>query len=215
MSTGVIFDLDGTLLDTLEDLKDAVNAALEQSGYPQRTLEEIRRMVGNGVAMLLRRAVPEGADHEPVLARFRAYYAIHCQDKTKPYDGIAEVLAVLGERYPLAIVSNKLDSAVKELCAKEFPGIYALGEVAGCPRKPAPDMVYQAMSAIGVTDCIYVGDSEVDAATAKNAGVKCVSVLWGFRDRQELLEAGAEYFCEEPAQLPRIIDRLLDGGAEM
>lgn len=215
MSTGIIFDLDGTLLDTLEDLKDAVNAALEQSGYPQRTLEEVRRFVGNGVGMLIRRAVPEGADYEPVLKRFRAYYALHCQDKTKPYDGVVDVLGVLGARYPLAIVSNKLDSAVKELCAKEFPGIYALGEVAGCPRKPAPDMVHKAMEAIGVTDCIYVGDSEVDVATAKNAGVKCISVLWGFRNRQELLEAGAEHFCAEPAQLPQIIDRLLDGGMEM
>ena len=210
MTTGIIFDLDGTLLDTLEDLKDAVNAALRQSGYPERSLEEVRRFVGNGVGMLVRRAVPEGADPQPVLEQFLAYYGAHCQEKTRPYDGIVDVLAELGERYRLAIVSNKLDSAVKALCADHFPGIYALGEAVGRPRKPAPDMVRKAMDAIGVTDCIYVGDSEVDVATAKKAEVPCISVLWGFRDRQELQEAGAQLFCQEPAELPWIIDRLLD-----
>lgn len=206
--TGVIFDLDGTLLDTLEDLKDAVNHALRQFGYPERTLGEVRRFVGNGAALLIQRAVPKGADPEPVLAAFRAFYDSHCRVKTKPYEGIADALAKLGEKYPLAVVSNKPDSAVKALCADYFPGIYARGESTDCPRKPAPDMVQKAMAAIGVERCIYVGDSEVDIATARNAGVPCLTVLWGFRDRDELQAAGAEYFCEHPAQLVRALDDL-------
>lgn len=206
--TGVIFDLDGTLLDTLEDLKDAVNHALRQFGYPERTLGEVRRFVGNGAALLIQRAVPKGADPEPVLAAFRAFYDSHCRVKTKPYEGIADALAKLGEKYPLAVVSNKPDSAVKALCADYFPGIYARGESTDCPRKPAPDMVQKAMAAIGVERCIYVGDSEVDIATARNAGVPCLTVLWGFQDRDELQAAGTEYFCEHPAQLVRALDDL-------
>lgn len=201
--TGVIFDLDGTLLDTLEDLKDAVNVALEQFGYPQRTLEEIRRFVGNGAKVLIDLAVPVGAEPEPAFAVFRQYYQQNCQVKTAPYEGILEMLAQLD--MPVAIVSNKPDGAVKALCAELFPGIYALGESADCPRKPAPDMVYRAMEAIGVDRCIYVGDSEVDVATARNAGVPCLSVLWGFRDKEELIQAGAEHFCDDPKDIPRLL----------
>ena len=207
--TAVIFDLDGTLLDTLGDLHDAVNASLDAFGYPRRSLEQVRQFVGNGAARLLELAVPEGVDSAPVLAYFRAYYDAHCRIKTAPYPGIMEALSQIGRAYPLAIVSNKLDSAVKALCADYFPGIFALGDHPGCPRKPAPDMVRKAMDTLGVEDCLYVGDSEVDVATAKNAGVRCLSVLWGFRDRADLEQAGATHFCGCPAELPELVNAIL------
>ena len=200
--TGILFNLDGTLLDTLEDLKDGVNHALRTLGYPERSLEEVRRFVGNGARKLMELAVPDGADGEEAFSVFKPYYDAHCQVKTKPYAGIPEALEDLKEKYPIAIVSNKPDSAVKALCADYFPGIYALGEAADCPRKPAPDMVFKAMEAIGVDACIYVGDSEVDVLTAKNARVPCLSVLWGFRHREEIENT---HFCEEVSQL---VDRL-------
>ena len=206
--TGILFDLDGTLLDTLEDLLDATNYALQIHGFPSRTLPELRRFVGNGAYNQMRLSVPEGSSPETiqaVLDTYKPYYTAHCQIKTKPYDGILEALAVLDKTYPIAIVSNKPDMAVKELCARYFPGIYALGEAPDCPRKPAADMVYKAMNAIGVDRCVYVGDSEVDVITAKNAGVPCVSVLWGFRDREGLEAAGAEHFCEKPEDLATCI----------
>ena len=209
MNTGILFDLDGTLLDTLEDLKGSVNYALEQFGYPKRSLEEIRQFVGNGAAQLMARAVPGGENSQPVLNCFRAYYDSHCRIKTGPYNGVMVALEQLRQEYPVAIVSNKPDSAVKALCADYFPGVYALGDRAGCPRKPAPDMVYEAMKAIGVARCVYVGDSEVDVATAKNAAVPCLSVLWGFRNRQELERAGAAHFCDTPADLYRQVKALL------
>lgn len=209
MKTGIIFDLDGTLLDTLEDLCDAVNAVLIRYGYPTRTLQEVRRFVGNGAARLIEQAVPQGSDPEPVLAEFQAYYRSHCRIKTGVYGGIPELLAELGKYYPLAIVSNKPDAAVKALCTELFPGIFALGETAWLPRKPAADMVRCAMAAIGVERCIYVGDSEVDVATAQNAGVPCISILWGFRDRAELAAAGATYFCESPEAVVKLIPQLL------
>ena len=195
MKIGILFDLDGTLLDTLEDLLDATNYALGAHGYPAVTLERLRRAVGNGAENQIRRCLPEDAPPEAadgVLRTYRPYYTDHCRIKTRPYPGIREALAVLGRTYPLAIVSNKPDGAVKALCAEEFPGIYALGEVPGCPRKPAGDMVLRAMEAIGVERCVYVGDSEVDVATAKNAQCPCLSVLWGFRDRATLEQAEAQ-----------------------
>ena len=211
MKTGILWDLDGTLLDTLQDLADAVNHTLAQFGYPQRSLEEVRRFVGNGARRLITLAVPEGADVETVLAAFHAYYDDHCQIKTKAYDGILEVLAELERKYPMAIVSNKPDSAVKSLCAQYFPGIFARGESADCPRKPAPDMVFKAMEAIGVETCIYVGDSEVDVQTAKAAGVPCLSVLWGFRDREEIKAAGGQYFCSNTAELIGKLEDMING----
>lgn len=206
MSIGILFDLDGTLLNTLEDLCDGTNAALAQFGYPARTLAEVRRFVGNGAANLIAQAVPAGADPAPVLAAFQSYYPGHCQIKTAPYAGILPALERLAKAFPIAIVSNKPDAAVKPLCRHYFPGIFALGETAGCPRKPAPDMVYKAMEAIGADRCIYVGDSEVDVRTAKNAGVPCLSVLWGFRDRAEIEQAGGTNFCDAPSKL---VDTLL------
>ena len=210
MKTAILWDLDGTLLDTLEDLTDGVNYAMGAFGYPRRSLEEVRRFVGNGARNLMLRACPAGADLDAALAAFHEYYDVHCQDQTAPYPGIPAALAALAEKYPMAIVSNKPDVAVKPLCARYFPGIYALGETSGCPRKPAPDMVRAAMKAIGAATCIYVGDSEVDIATAKNAGVPCLSVLWGFRDRQALEQAGGRYFCETAAQLIETVEELME-----
>lgn len=209
--TAVIFDLDGTLLDTLEDLKDATNAALTAFGYPQRSLDEVRQFVGNGAARLLELAAPEGADHQPVLAWFQEYYHTHCRVKTGPYPGIPEALKQIATEYPMAIVSNKPDLAVKALCADYFPGIFAMGEHEGCPRKPAADMVRKAMAAIGATDCLYVGDSEVDVATAKNAGVPCLSVLWGFRDREEIEAEGGNCFCINTAELTKKLEEMING----
>ena len=212
--TGIIFDLDGTLLDTLEDLLDATNYALRAHGFPERTLPELRRFVGNGALNQIRLSVPEGTDPETVqrvLDTYRPYYAEHCRIKTKPYEGIPEALAALSEKYPIAIVSNKPDMAVKPLCAQYFPGIYSLGETAGVPRKPAADMVYKAMAAIGVEKCVYVGDSEVDMLTAKNAGFPCVSVLWGFRDREDIEAAGGMHVCEITKQLAEKIEEVING----
>ena len=212
MKTGILFDLDGTLLNTLEDLLDATNAALGHFGRPRRTLAELRAFVGNGARNQIRLSL-SGRDDDPDLDRvlewYKEYYSAHCQIKTAPYEGVLEALAALP--YPIAIVSNKPDAAVKTLCAQYFPGIFALGESAACPRKPAPDMVYQAMKAIGVEKCIYVGDSEVDIRTANNAGVPCVSVLWGFRDREVLEEEGGRYFCTHPAELPSVIEEIVHG----
>lgn len=209
MKTAILFDLDGTLLDTLGDLHAAVNHVLRQFGYPERTMAEVCRFVGNGAARLIHLAVPEGAEEAPVLAVFQEYYAANCDVLTKPYPGIPETLAVLAERYPLAVVSNKPDRAVKELAAIYFPALYARGESSDCPRKPAPDMVKKAMAAIGAENCVYVGDSDVDIVTAKNAGVPCVSVTWGFRGEAELRAAGAECFCHDPSDLPNAIRQIL------
>ena len=141
MKVGIIFDLDGTLLDTLGDLCDSVNYALSVHGHPVRTLEEVRRFVGNGIGNLIERAAPEGADTDAVLQTFREYYHAHDQVKTRPYAGISAALEEVRQKYPVAVVSNKVDTAVKPLCRNFFPGVYALGETEGCPRKPAPDMV--------------------------------------------------------------------------
>lgn len=209
---GILFDLDGTLLNTLEDLKDAVNHTMRQHGCPERSLEEVRQFIGNGARRLIRLSLPGGESEEyisQVLADYQAYYAAHSQIKTRPYEGILEALKAIGEKYPIAIVSNKPDIPVKSLCADYFPGVYALGEAPGCPRKPAPDMLYKAMNAIGVDSCIYVGDSEVDVITARNAGTKCLSVLWGFRDRADMEAEGGKYFCEKPADLLSMLESMM------
>ncbi len=206
--TALLFDLDGTLLDTLQDLLDATNYALGVHGYPSRTLRELRSFVGNGARNQITCAVPRGGDVDGVLKTYQEYYPTHCRIRTSPYDGIPDALEALGKRYQIAIVSNKPDRAVKPLCAHFFPGIYALGEAPDCPRKPAPDMVYKAMEALDCSSCIYIGDSEVDILTAKNAGVPCIAVTWGFRDRAQLLEAGAERLADTPAELVQILSRL-------
>lgn len=212
MRIGILFDLDGTLLNTLEDLKDAVNHTLRQYGCPERSLDEVRRFVGNGAERLIRLALP-GKENDPpvlqVLADFRAYYAAHCRVKTRPYDGILEALEEIRRQFPVAIVSNKPDIAVKPLCRDYFGDIYARGESDDCPRKPAPDMVKKAMEHIGVDACVYVGDSDVDVITAKNAGAPCLSVLWGFRDKGCMEEVGAKHFCSVPTELPQTLKRLV------
>ena len=207
--TGILFDLDGTLLNTLDDLMDGVNHALAAFGYPPRTREEIRRFVGNGAANLMQRAVPAEADWQRPLEAFQGYYREHCQIKTAPYPGIPEALAALSKKYPLAIVSNKPDGATKKLCAQYFPGVHAQGEAPGCPRKPAADMVFAAMRNIGVDSCVYVGDSEVDVLTARNAGVPCLSVLWGFRDETEIQAAGGNRFCKTTGELVNALENMI------
>lgn len=214
MKTGILFDLDGTLLNTLEDLLDATNAALRHFGRAERTLAELRTFVGNGARNQIRLSL-SGRDDDPdldaVLEWYKEYYSAHCQNKTAPYEGIPEALADLAGEYAIAIVSNKPDAAVKTLCAQYFPGVFALGESAACPRKPAPDMVFRAMRAIGVEKCIYVGDSEVDIRTAANAGVPCVSVLWGFRDKEVLEGEGGRFFCSRPSELRGTIEEISHG----
>ena len=212
MKAGILFDLDGTLLNTLEDLKDAVNYTLRHYGCPERTTEEIRQFVGNGAERLIRLSLP-GKENDPLVAealeQFRGYYAAHSQVKTCPYPGIVAALEALKKAYPVAIVSNKPDIAVKPLCRDYFGDIYALGESDGCPRKPAPDMVYKAMAEIGVDKCVYVGDSDVDVVTARNAGMPCLSVLWGFRDRACIESAGGKNFCDDPREMPRILEQII------
>ncbi len=172
-------------------------------------MEEIRRFVGNGARRLIEQVIPEGRDDaEEVLAAFQVYYAANCNDLTAPYPGIPEALEAL-KGHPLAVVSNKPDRAVKELAKIYFPHLYARGEGEDCRRKPYPDMVYQAMQALGCDRCIYVGDSEVDVETAKNAGVPCLSVTWGFRDRSVMEAAGGIHFCGEPKELPCCVEKMI------
>ncbi|MBR0446089.1 MAG: HAD family hydrolase [Oscillospiraceae bacterium] len=212
MNIGVLFDLDGTLLNTLEDLTDSVNYALAQYDCPPRTVEDVRNFIGNGARKLIERSLP-GLENDPdvdaVLATYQAYYKTHSQIKTRPYDGVTEALTKIREKYPVAIVSNKPDAPTKLLCKEFFGDVYARGESTDCPRKPAPDMLQKAMQIIGVDTCIYVGDSEPDILTAKNLGVKCLSVLWGFRDRETLEAVGGQYFCDDPKMLPEILESMM------
>lgn len=205
----VIFDLDGTLLNTLEDLMDSVNYGLGKYGLPERSLEEIRRFVGNGVRKLIERAVPVEISQEnleAVFTAFKEYYEVHCNDKTRPYPGILDLLTELKKRgYKMAIVSNKLQSGVdvlRELYFNDAVEI-AVGGREDMPKKPAPDMVTEALQKLGISkdDAVYVGDSEVDIATAANAKMDCITVSWGFRTRQEQEEAGGRVFVERPMEI--------------
>jgi len=205
-----IFDLDGTLLDTLQDLANSVNYALRQHAMPEHSLDDIRRFVGNGVRLLMERAVPDGAGNpqfEAAFATFRQYYMEHSLDTTRPYDGIPELLRALKQRgCRLAVVSNKMMAATQELCAHFFPEIeVAIGEheAEGIRKKPAPDTVCEALRQLGCDKhgAVYVGDSDVDIMTARNSGLPCISVLWGFRDRQFLTAHGATTFVSHPSEL--------------
>lgn len=210
-----VFDLDGTLLNTLEDLHLSTNAALAAHGMPPHSLDDVRRFVGNGIRKLICRAVPTGTDaaeREAVYEDFCAHYAAHCEDHTGPYPGILELLARLraaGVR--LAVVSNKGDFAVQELVARQFPGAFdaILGEneAAGVRKKPAPDMVLAALERMGVgrDGMVYIGDSEVDVQTAASVGCPCISCTWGFRSVDDLLAAGATTFVNTPAELGRVL----------
>lgn len=207
--SAVIFDLDGTLLDTLQDLCDSTNYALALHGLPPRSLEEVRRFVGNGVGLLIRRAVPAGTDpalEARCLANFRAHYLHNMEHRTAPYPGIPELLDGLKQAgIKLAVVSNKFDGAVKGLCRAYFGGQVdvAIGEFPGVARKPAPDTVFRALEELGArpAGAVYVGDSEVDIETARNAGLPCLSVGWGFRDADFLRQQGAELILPSPAAL--------------
>ena len=203
-----IFDLDGTLLDTLQDLATSVNYALRQHRMPEHSIDDVRRFVGNGVRRLMELAVPEGtADpaFEAAFATFREYYMEHSLDTTRPYDGIPELIHELKERgCRMAVVSNKMMAATQELVHHFFPEIeVAIGEheAEGIRKKPAPDTVFAAMKQLGQGSAVYVGDSDVDLATARNSGLPCISVLWGFRDREFLLAHGATTFVEKPCEI--------------
>ena len=208
-----VFDLDGTLLDTLEDLYLATNAALESHSLPRRSRDEVRMFVGNGVEMLIRRAVPAGTDEETtlaVLADFKTTYAAICEDHTRPYDGILNMLRALREKgIRVAVVSNKFDAATKQLCEKYFGDLVevAIGERAGVRKKPAPDTVYEALKELGSTaeGAVYIGDSDVDIETARNCGMPCISVTWGLRDKDFLLQSGAEFLVDTPERLLGVI----------
>lgn len=211
MKKAVIFDLDGTLLNTLDDLADSTNYALSKFGYPTRTIEEVRQFVGNGVAKLIERAIPEGKNNpnfEKCLAIFKENYAQNMYNKTAPYNGIIEMLSNLKSKgIKIAVVSNKFDLAVKELCKKYFEGFidFAAGEneAQGIKKKPAPDTVISVLNKFNFApeDAVYVGDSDVDIMTAKNSKMPCISVTWGFRDEKFLLENGATILINAPSEI--------------
>ena len=211
----VIFDLDGTLLDTLDDLCSSVNHAMKEMGYPLRSITEVRSFVGNGILVLIRKSVPAGTDEksiEKALSIFKEHYGIHCNDLTKPYEGIKEMIASLQKKnIKMAIVSNKADFAVKELAEIYFKGTIsvAIGEMesAGVRKKPEPDTVFKAMELLGSSaeESVYVGDSEVDIATARNAGLDMVLCAWGFRGEDYLRRMGAENIIHHPMELIDVI----------
>jgi phosphoglycolate phosphatase len=209
-----IFDLDGTLLNTLEDLWSAVNHTMDKYGYPHRTIQEVRSFVGNGVDRLIMLCLPNGSDDkyfEDAKLEYRRYYAEHSEEKTRPYDGIIDMIDSL-ENYGIktAVVSNKIHIATVDLCKKYFPNIKNVcgeRESEGIRRKPNPDMVIESARLLGVSlkDTVYIGDSEVDIETSRRAEVDCISVLWGFRDRDYLESVGGRVFAEKPADIIRII----------
>ena len=230
-----IFDLDGTLLDTLQDLANSTNYALCAMGFPTRRIDEVRSFVGNGIKKLIERAVPTGTpseDIEKTFSIFKSYYADHCEDKTKPYNGIMALLDRLKEENVLiAVVSNKIDSAVSVLCEKYFGDriVMSVGDREGIEKKPAPDSVLEVLHSLDIKkeDAVYIGDSEVDIQTAKNAEMDCISVTWGFRDREYLAnvwgfqndarlqiikgqsgvryEKGLAYFADSPKKVEKIL----------
>lgn len=211
----VIFDLDGTLLYTLEDLTDAVNHALGMCHMPLKGLEEVKKFVGNGIRNLMLKVVPEGEGNpqfEEAFGAFKAYYSVHCNDKTRAYEGVQALLAELKKSgYALAIVSNKVDAAVRELRDKHFKEVdVVVGDQEGLERKPAPDSVYLALKELKKSKetAVYVGDSDVDLQTAVNSGLPCISVLWGFRDKGFLIEHGAKIFAQNPSEVMDIIKTL-------
>ena len=216
----IIFDLDGTLLDTLDDLTASVNAAMAACGLPPHSRDEVRNFVGNGVMRLIERCV-EGGQENPQFKKaygaFRLHYPGHCQEHTAPYEGIIQMLGKLRiQGVPVAVVSNKFDAAVKKLCDAYFSGLVpvAIGEKDGINKKPAPDTVLAALKQLKmpVESAIYVGDSEVDIQTAHNAGTGLISVCWGFKTREFLTENGAVKIAETPGQL---YDMLVETAAEM
>lgn len=211
----VIFDLDGTLLNTLEDLADSVNVTLEYFNFPKRTLDEIRGFVGNGMRQLINRAVPPCTSEvmtEKAFEYFCEYYFMHCNEKTTPYDGIMQMLdELVRQNYKLAVVSNKRDEAVRALCGQYFDMIETVaGDKPGINRKPAPDGIENILRQLNCkkNEAVYVGDSDIDILTAKNAGIGCISVTWGFRTERELLDNGATDIISNPHELLKIIKEI-------
>lgn len=209
----IVFDMDGTILDTLVDLQNCMNYVLELHHMPTRTLEEIRSFVGNGIRTLIERATPSGTSPEAlnqIHKDYMAYYELHCTDYTKPYDGIPELLRALKKQgYKTAVVSNKADAAVQDLCVKYFDGLFdlAIGERPEIAKKPAPDMVELALKQMGISkeNAVYIGDSDVDVATARNSGLDMITVDWGFRDRDFLQAQGAEVIISDPMEVLTLI----------
>ena len=209
----VIFDLDGTLLYTLEDLKNSVNFALSKNGFKERSIDEVREFVGNGIENLMRKSVPQNiSENEFQLCfnDFKSYYKIHSEDNTKEYDGITDMLKALKHNgFLLAVVSNKADFAVNTLCKKYFPDLLdcAFGERAGIKRKPSPDSVNEVVKLLNVEkkNCFYVGDSDVDVRTAHNAEIKCIACTWGFRSVSVLEKENPEYIIDNVAEILRIV----------
>ena len=217
MKKAAIFDLDGTLLYTLEDLTDSTNFALAKYDYPVCTLEQIRSYVGNGVYKLIERALPDGAqnpDFSVCLETFKNHYKQNMYNKTRPYNGVIKMLKELkSKNIKTAVVSNKFDAAVKELCRNYFGELIdiAVGEAENIQKKPAPDGVLKVVKKLGLSskECVYTGDSEVDIQTAKNADLPCISVLWGFKDKDFLVQNGGKYFAKKPKDIIEIIEKKL------
>ncbi len=209
-----IFDLDGTLLDTLDDLWDAVNYTMELYGFPKRTREEVRTFVGNGVNRLIELCVPGGCEnvkYAEAVETYRNYYAANSEIKTKPYDGVLLLIhKLIEDGIMTAVVSNKMHEATVTLCRKYFPEITTVcgeRESEGIRRKPYPDTVIKAVHDLGaeISECVYIGDSEVDIKTAENAGMDCISVLWGFRDEEYLRKMGGKTFVKNTQELYHLI----------
>ena len=214
MINTVVFDMDGTVLNTLDDLTDAVNYVFSQFNLPPRSQEDYRKFFGNGIGYAMKCAAPEGTPDslfDKMIPIFREYYDEHCLDKTRPYDGILELMKALKDKgYKMAIVSNKIDSAVKELNERFFSEYVsvAIGEKPGIKRKPAADTVIAALNELGSSrdEAVYVGDSEVDLQTARNSGLPCIAVLWGFRDKDLLIENGATTFANTPKDVITVLE---------
>ena len=209
----VIFDLDGTILDTLQDLANSLNHALRTHGYPERSVDEVRRFIGNGIRVLVQRGCPAGTPdgaQEEALATFRVHYDAHCKDFTGPYAGIHDLLAALKEHgIRTAVVSNKIEPAVIVLCDEHFPGSfeYMVGNRPDLAPKPSPDSVNEVIEKMGLdrADIVYIGDTEVDIQTANNAGIDCIGVDWGFRDGEYLRQLGAKYIVNAPMEVLDIV----------
>lgn len=209
----IVFDMDGTILDTLEDLKNSMNYTLKLHNMPVRTLDEIRSFVGNGIRKLIERAVTEGTSNEKIEVihkDFMSHYEIHCADFTRPYDGVIDLIKELRNRgYKTAVVSNKADAAVQDLCVQYFPGLFdlAIGERPEIAKKPAADMVNLALEQLKSSGekAVYIGDSDVDVATAKNSNLDMIAVDWGFRTRDFLIEQGAEIIVSKPEEILELV----------
>ncbi len=210
----IFFDLDGTVIDSLQDIADAVNHTMRRFGLKEWPAEALKPHLGWGVGTLMKRILPEASDErrEEILSFYKPYYALHAGDRSRPFEGIVPMLERLrADGLTLAILSNKPDAAVQPLARTWFPGLmdWVAGETEGVRRKPEPDMLQRAADALGVelARCLYVGDSEVDIDTARNARIDCVCVSWGFRSRDQLREAGARVIIDDPRELVEIVER--------